>query len=286
MRSAIRRASSYRVAVSLGGCFSPKRSMTTRKRSRSSARSMLSGLVPMIGTPAASSALARFSGRLPAELDDHSHRPHAVADVPHVLDRQGLEEEAVGRVVVGADGLGVGVDHHHLVPVGAQGERGLAAAVVELDPLPDPVRPAAQDHHPLAVAHAGLVLGLVGRVIVRRDRLELRRAGVDQLEDWPRSPGASARGGPRPPSRSRGGRAGGRRTRRASPRAGGRRSPLPAVLADRRRPFELDDLRDVVAGTTGRCPSAHEISSNRQAREHRVADGTRRGRRWAWRASP
>ena len=65
MRSAIRRASSQRVAEALGGCLSPSRSITRRNRSRSSARSMLSGLVPMIGTPSASSALARLSGVWP-----------------------------------------------------------------------------------------------------------------------------------------------------------------------------------------------------------------------------
>ena len=41
-------------------------------RSRSSAMSMLSTLVPMIGTPAASSALRQVQRRLPAELHDHA----------------------------------------------------------------------------------------------------------------------------------------------------------------------------------------------------------------------
>ena len=121
--------------------------------------------------------------RLAAELDDHPDRPDPLADVEHVLDRQRLEEEPVRGVVVGADGLGVRVDHDDLEAVGPQREGGLAAAVVELDPLADPVRPAAEDDHPRPVADPRLVLVLVGRVIVGRDRLELGGAGVDQLED-------------------------------------------------------------------------------------------------------
>jgi hypothetical protein len=49
-----------------------------------------------------------------------------------------------------------------LVAVFAERERRLAAAVVELDPLADPVRATAEDHDPGLLADAGLVLGLVG----------------------------------------------------------------------------------------------------------------------------
>ena len=171
------------VAEPLGVCLRPSRSITRRNRSRSSARSMLSGLVPMIGTPGRLQGPRQVQRGLAAELDDHAHRLDPLADVEHVLDRQRLEEEAVGRVVVGADGLRVRVDHHHFVAVGLQGEGGLAAAVVELDPLADPVRAAAEDDDPRLVADARLVLVLVGRIVIGRDRLELGGAGVDQLED-------------------------------------------------------------------------------------------------------
>ena len=67
-------------------------------------------------------------------------------------------------------------------------------AIVELDALPDAVRPAAQDDDLLLVRRAGLILGdrggpdmflgrnLVGRIQIRRLRLEFGRAGVDPLE--------------------------------------------------------------------------------------------------------
>src|SRR5207302_4423538 len=53
------------------------------------------------------------------------------------------------------------------------------------DPLPDPVRPAAEDHD-LAPPPAGarlVITLLVGRVEVGRVRLELRPAGVDGIVD-------------------------------------------------------------------------------------------------------
>ena len=59
----------------------------------------------------------------------------------------------------------------------------MAAAVVELDSLADAVRPAAEDHDLLARLRRGLVLGLVARVQVRREALELGRAGIDAVED-------------------------------------------------------------------------------------------------------
>jgi hypothetical protein len=51
--------------VRFGGCFRPRESTSFWKRSRSSARSIESGEVPMIGTPLASSAFASLSGVWP-----------------------------------------------------------------------------------------------------------------------------------------------------------------------------------------------------------------------------
>ena len=99
---------------------------------------------------------------LTAELDDHAQGLHSFDHVENILDRERLEEQAVRGVIVGADGLRVGVDHHYLVAVGPKRKGSLATAVVELDPLPDPVRPAPQDHHPRLGPDPGLVLVLVG----------------------------------------------------------------------------------------------------------------------------
>ena len=63
---------SWSRAMPLAGCFRFSRVSRSLNFSRSSASSMVSTLVPMIGTPALDSARARFKRRLPAELHDHA----------------------------------------------------------------------------------------------------------------------------------------------------------------------------------------------------------------------
>ena len=92
--------------------------------------------------------------RLAAELDDHAPRLLDVADREHVLERERLEVQPVGRVVVGRHRLGVAVDHDRLDALLAERHRRVDAAVVELDALADPVRAAAEDHHLALVASA------------------------------------------------------------------------------------------------------------------------------------
>ena len=84
--------------------------------------------------------------RLPAELHHHAERLLDVHDLEHVLERERLEVEGVRDVEVGGDRLGVRVDHHRPVAQLAERHRRAHAAVVELDALPDPVGPAAEDH--------------------------------------------------------------------------------------------------------------------------------------------
>ena len=87
--------------------------------------------------------------RLPAELHDdaddagtaRARGGFGVVHLEDVLERQRLEVQPVGGVVVGGHRLGVAVDHHGLEPGRAQRRRGVHAAVVELDALPDPVGP-------------------------------------------------------------------------------------------------------------------------------------------------
>src|SRR5438876_611019 len=67
---------------------------------------------------------------------DHGH---------DVLERQRLEVQPVRRVVVGRHGFRIAVHHDRLETFFAKREAGMAATVVELDALSDPVRPAAED---------------------------------------------------------------------------------------------------------------------------------------------
>ena len=96
--------------------------------------------------------------RLPAELHDHPVQRAALLldaeDLHHVLEGQRLEIEPVGGVVIGADRLGVAVDHDRLEAGIRQRETGVTAAIVELDPLTDPVRAAAEDHDLFRVRRA------------------------------------------------------------------------------------------------------------------------------------
>ena len=51
---------------------------------------------------------------LSAELDDDAERSLTRADLEHLLLSERLEVEAIRRVVVRGDGLGIAVDHHGL----------------------------------------------------------------------------------------------------------------------------------------------------------------------------
>ena len=103
---------------------------------------------------------------LAAKLHHHALGFLFLVNGQDVFDGQRLEIEFVGGVVIGGDGFRVAVDHDGLVTGGAQGKRGVHAAIVELDPLADPVGAAAQDHDFLAVAGGDLVGAVVSRVII------------------------------------------------------------------------------------------------------------------------
>ena len=64
------------------------------------------------GTPAASRPSARRSGVCPPNCTTTPIGLLALDHREHVLERERLEVEAVGGVVVGRDGLRVAVDHH------------------------------------------------------------------------------------------------------------------------------------------------------------------------------
>ena len=106
-----------------------------------------------------------------------------VDDVHHVLERERLEVELVGGVVVGGDGFGVAVDHDRLVPRIGERVGRVHAAVIELDALTDAVGACAQDHRALLRLRRDLAFaGVVGLIVVSRLARELGGAGVDRLE--------------------------------------------------------------------------------------------------------
>ncbi len=198
MSEAIRRACSKLVAVPNRGAGRPALTRTSPKSAT------VLGQVDGVGPgahdrhPGLFEALGQAQRRLTAELDDHTDDTGAgpvlplargvlgVVDLQHVLEREGLEVQPVGGVVVGGHRLGVAVDHHRFEPDRTQRGRGMHTAVVELDALADPVRPGTQDQHlGLLGLRGDLGLGggveLVAAVVVRRLGVELGRAGVDGL---------------------------------------------------------------------------------------------------------
>ena len=195
-------------AIPHSGHAIPSSRSTPPNRSRSSARSTASNGVPRMRKPAASSVARELQRRLAAELDHDAVGLLALAHREHAGGVERLEVEAVGRVVVGRDGLRVAIDHHRLVAERPERLNGVDAAVVELDPLPDPVRPRAEDDHTLRVAcRRRLVLLAPGRVVVVRPRLDLARARVDAPVDGPLDLLARLLGGER--RRARAGTTGG-----------------------------------------------------------------------------
>src|SRR5205085_11924209 len=118
--------------------------------------------------------------RLASELYNDSLGALLLVNIEHVLQRERLEIKFVARVVIGRYRFRIRVNHDGFKSDLAQSEGGVDAAVIEFNSLPDPVRPAAEDHDlgPLRPPH--LVLGSVSRIIVGRECLELRRAGIDQ----------------------------------------------------------------------------------------------------------
>ena len=120
--------------------------------------------------------------RLAAVLHDHPQRLLPVHDGQHVFQGERFEVQAVGGVEIRGYRLGIAVHHDGFEPGFLECEGGVNAAVVELDPLPDAVRPPAQDHDLPRVGGIRLAFVLVGGVQVGRVAHEFRRAGVHTLE--------------------------------------------------------------------------------------------------------
>ena len=269
------------VAMPFCGWRSLSLSSSFLKRSRSSARSIMSGEVPRIGTLAFSSGSRELERRLAAELHDHAVqravRALGVDDLQHVLRRQRLEIEPVGGVVVGRHRLRIAVDHDGFVAGLLQREGGVAAAIVELDALADAVRPAAEDDRPSSCRRARASLAalagerrLVGRIHVGGRRGELGGAGVDALEHRPHAERAAfARD-----TVSAACRSACRAGRRKSPCAFSRRNGAGGL----RQALRLD-LRPRSRRCRASAPGTRDRSGRRRG-------SARRRRRAAWPARP
>ena len=100
----------------------------------------------------------------------------ATDNLKHIFGRQRLEIVPVRRVRIGRNGLRIAIAHDGLEPgalllsaIAPQRESGVAATIVKLDPLPDPIWSAAKNHHLAPIGYMSLILGLCeqGRLVRR-----------------------------------------------------------------------------------------------------------------------
>ena len=127
----------------------PARAARARRAAPRTARGPRRGRSPPAGRraaarPCAASPGASRSGVWPPNETTTPSGRSSSHDVERALERERLEVEPVGGVVVGRDRRRVRVDHHRLVAEPPERLRGADAAVVELDPLADPVRARAE----------------------------------------------------------------------------------------------------------------------------------------------
>ena len=186
MPSAIASASSRSVVAAPCGCAIESERISASNARRSSARSMLAMLLPRMVKPARSSGSARLIAVWPPNCTTTPRRLLLLDDRADRFLVERLEVQARAAVEIGAHRLRVAVDHHRIDALPAKCHRGVDAAVIELDALTDADRSAAEHHDGVRRrrrCRGSFVLGLVGRVVVGRRRLELGGAGVDAFED-------------------------------------------------------------------------------------------------------
>src|SRR5271165_1944346 len=92
--------------------------------------------------------LSELQGGLAAELNDHALDlavgGFLLDDRKHILRRKRLEIEPVRGIVVGGDRFRIAIDHNGLIAGFRQRKSGVAAAIIEFNSLPNPVRAAAK----------------------------------------------------------------------------------------------------------------------------------------------
>ena len=121
--------------------------------------------------------------RLAAVLHDHTLGFFLGDDGQHVFQGHRLKIQAIGSVVIRGHGLRVTVDHDGLVTVILHGEGGMHTAVIELDPLTDPVGATTDDHDLVTVGRVRLALFVIAGVHVGGVGGKFRRTGIHSLVD-------------------------------------------------------------------------------------------------------
>ena len=131
---------------------------------------------------AAGEFVGKVDRRLTAEREHHAFGAGAAVGRFDFVGTRRLEHEDVGDVEVGRHRFGIVVDHDRRAPGFAQRPGRVHARIIELDPLPDADRSAADDDDSRLRWFAHLV-GLAAReIVVRRTRGELGGRRIDHAE--------------------------------------------------------------------------------------------------------
>ena len=136
--------------------------------------------------------MREFERRLAAELNDDAMQRAVLSlgidDFENVFAGQRLKIKTIGRVVIRRDGFRIAIDHDGLIASVMQRETCMAAAIVKLDALADPVRSTAENDDFVLVRRRALVDHMacerrfIGRIHIRGRRREFGRTGVDAFE--------------------------------------------------------------------------------------------------------
>src|ERR1017187_257167 len=126
--------------------------------------------------------LCKLERGLPTESNDYAIRLFKVYDVHHIFESERLEVKLVASVVIGRDGFGIAIYHYCLDTFFFKRERGMYAAIIELDSLADSVRSTAKYHNFFLVGSDRLVFLFISRVVIRRLGGKLSSAGIYGLK--------------------------------------------------------------------------------------------------------
>ena len=129
--------------------------------------------------------LCQIDRGLPAKLYDHALRLFLIDNIEHAFLGKRLEIKLIGRIKVRGYRFRIGVDDDRFIAELLERIDRMHGAVIKFNPLTNPDRPGTKYNNLLFIRKLHLVLVVVGGIVIRRNRLELARAGVYLLERRP-----------------------------------------------------------------------------------------------------
>ena len=95
--------------------------------------------------------MGKLEGRLPSQLKHDTFWFFKMNDLDNILECEGFKIQLVTHIKVCRYSLRVRVDHDRLIASFSKSENCLHTAVVELNALPNSVRPTPEDYYFLTI---------------------------------------------------------------------------------------------------------------------------------------